>query len=226
MDPIMSLAEKYSLFVIEDAAQAHGALYKGKKVGSLGHAAAFSFYPGKNLGALGDGGAITTSNKNIADKVKMIANYGSKQKYVHETKGCNSRLDEIQAAFLSVKLKYLDEWNARRKVIARYYSEHLNGVDEFTLPFIPEWAEPVWHLYVIRVADRDAVQEKLFKSGVECLIHYPTPPHQQKAYQEMQNASFPISEKIHQEILSLPIGPQLTQGDIEGVIQRISANIK
>lgn len=221
MDPIMAIAKKHNLVVIEDAAQAHGALYKGKKVGSLGHAAAFSFYPGKNLGAYGDAGAITTNDKNIAEKVKVLRNYGSQKKYFNEVQGVNSRLDELQAAFLRVKLKKLDEWNARRKVVAQLYLEGLKNEKSIVLPRVPDWADPAWHLFVVRHAHRDALQEKLNKKGIQTLIHYPLPPHKQAAYAEMNHLSFPISEKIHQEVLSLPIGPHLSHEEAQQVIEGI-----
>ncbi len=210
IDPILAVAKKYNLVVIEDAAQAHGALYKGRKVGSLGHAAAFSFYPGKNLGAYGDAGAITTNDKNIAEKIKIIRNYGSQKKYFNEVKGVNSRLDELQAAFLRVKLKKLDEWNARRKVIAQLYLDRLKNEKSIVLPIVPDWADPAWHLFVIRHQNRDDLQKKLSEKGIQTLIHYPLPPHKQAAYVEMNGLNFAISEKIHIEVLSLPIGPHMS----------------
>ena len=177
MDPIKKIAEKYNLKVIEDAAQAHGSLYKGQLTGCLGHAAGFSFYPGKNLGALGDAGAIVTNDDALADEVRMLRNYGSKIKYYHEAKGFNSRLDELQAAFLRTKLNHLDEWNNRRKEIAAYYLKHLIDVPGLTLPFVPNWASPVWHIFVIQSPKRDALQQFLNDKGVGTLIHYPVPPH-------------------------------------------------
>ena len=220
MEPLLNLAKKYNLKIIEDAAQAHGASYKGKKAGALGDAAGFSFYPGKNLGAFGDGGAITTNDPIIAERIKTLRNYGSKIKYHNEERGTNSRLDEYQAAILRVKLKYLDEWNKRRSLIARFYQEHLQQ-KEIVLPHILENCDSAWHLYVIRHPDREALQAKLSKKGINTLIHYPVPPHKQKAYAEMQHYSLPISEKIHQEILSLPMGPHLTVQQIHAVVEAL-----
>lgn len=223
MDPIMNIAEQYNLVVIEDAAQAHGALYKGRKVGSLGHAAGFSFYPGKNLGAFGDGGAITINDPLVAEKVKVLRNYGSHKKYYNDVKGVNSRLDELQAAFLRVKLAKLDEWNNRRKVLAEAYLEKLNGIKNLVLPSVPEWADPVWHLFVVRSQQRAELQAKLEKAEIQTMVHYPVPPHKQQAYQEMNNLSFPHSEKIHREVLSLPMGPHLSKQEVELVSQQIVA---
>ena len=211
MDPIIALAKKYDLKVIEDAAQAHGARYKGQRVGSLGDAAGFSFYPGKNLGALGDGGAITTNDSALAEKIRVLRNYGSQTKYHNLYKGYNSRLDEIQAAVLLERLKKLDEWNDRRKDLAQTYLQGLGG--PLALPFVPDWADPVWHVFVVRHPERDQLQAQLHTQGIGTVIHYPIPPHQQSAYAEMASCSFPISEKIHREILSLPIGPHLLQED-------------
>lgn len=212
MDAINAIAKKHDLKVIEDAAQAHGARYKGKRVGTLGDAAGFSFYPGKNLGALGDAGAVTTNDAELAERICMLRNYGSKVKYHNEVKGFNSRLDELQAAFLREKLKILDDWNARRSNIARYYNDHLAGTDGVSLPFVQEWAEPVWHLYVIRHPARDKLSERLADAGVHTLIHYPIPPHLQQAYAELgyREGDFPVAEAIHREVLSLPMGPQMS----------------
>jgi dTDP-4-amino-4,6-dideoxygalactose transaminase len=220
MDPIIALAKKYNLKIIEDSAQAHGAKYKGKRVGSLGDASGFSFYPGKNLGALGDGGAVTTSDGDLAEKIRTLRNYGSQIKYHNLYKGFNSRLDEIQAAVLIERLKKLDEWNARRQVIAKMYLENLNE-QNFVLPFVPSWAEPVWHVFVIRTTRRDELQKYLAEKGVGSVIHYPIPPHHQPAYQEMSALSFPISEKIHQEVLSIPMGPHLTEPQALSIIKAI-----
>ena len=184
MDAINSIALKYNLKVIEDAAQAQGAGYKGKLAGNLGDAAGHSFYPGKNLGALGDGGAITTNDDELADKLKVLRNYGSRVKYFNEVKGFNSRLDEMQAAFLRVKLLKLTEWNTRRKQIAAYYQENLDATD-LVLPFVPEWADPVWHLFVVRTNNRDQLQQHLNDSNIGTVIHYPIPPHLQSAYKEL-----------------------------------------
>lgn len=210
MDAINAIARKYNLKVIEDAAQAHGARYKGKRVGTLGDAAGFSFYPGKNLGAIGDGGAVTTNDAELAEKIRVLGNYGSSVKYHNEVKGYNSRLDELQAAFLREKLKKLDEWNARRKVIAAKYLSQMEGCD-LVLPFVPEWADAVWHLFVVRSQQRDTLQKQLGDAGVSTMIHYPIPPHLQPAYAELnyKQGDFPIAEAIHREVLSLPIGPHM-----------------
>jgi len=226
MDPIMAIAEKHGLKVIEDAAQAHGALYKGRKAGSLGHAAGFSFYPGKNLGALGDGGAVTTRDSELAENIRVLRNYGSEKKYHNSVKGYNSRLDELQAAFLRVKLLLLDEDNAHRGEIATLYNKGLKDIDDLILPYIPDWSSPAWHLYVVRSSGRDALQQYLQANEVGTMIHYPIPPHLQPAYAEleMRDGSLPIAEKIHSEILSLPMGPHLSSLAAEEVIQAIKSN--
>jgi dTDP-4-amino-4,6-dideoxygalactose transaminase len=222
MDPINELAAKYHLKVIEDAAQAHGALYKGRKAGSLGHAAGFSFYPGKNLGAFGDGGAILTNDTHLADLVRKLRNYGSGTKYYNDIIGFNSRLDELQAAFLRVKLSRLDEWNERRRKIAALYQE---GVRQTSLiqPIIPEWAVPVWHLYVVRSKERDLLQQRLLEAGIHTMIHYPIPSHLQKAYSPMQltQGAFPLTETIQSEVLSLPIGPHLSPADHARIVKTV-----
>jgi dTDP-4-amino-4,6-dideoxygalactose transaminase len=219
MDAINAIAKKHNLKVIEDAAQAHGALYKGRRVGSLGNAAGFSFYPGKNLGAIGDGGAVTTNDAELANKIHMLRNYGSNVKYQNEVKGYNSRLDELQAAFLRIKLKKLDEWNGRRRDIA---SQYLNKIADsnLILPFVPEWAEPVWHLFVVRDLMRDQLQRHLTELGVGTMIHYPIPTHMQPAYAELNysRGDFPLTERIQSEVLSLPIGPHMTLEQIKMVI--------
>lgn len=211
MDPIKALANKYGLKIFEDCAQAHGASYKGQKAGSLGDAAGFSFYPGKNLGAFGDGGAVTTNDSELATRIKTLRNYGSQIKYHNEVLGFNSRLDELQAALLRVKLSKLDEWNERRMKVARQYLLELNKHPDLILPFVPEWAEPVWHLFVIRHSHRDALQKALTEAGIGTMIHYPIPPHLQPAYSDLRKRSncFSITERIHNEVLSLPIGPHL-----------------
>lgn len=232
------LAKKYNLKIIEDNAQAIGASYTElhsentvlyrvtKKTGCLGDAAGFSFYPGKNLGALGDSGAVTTSNDELAECVRAIANYGSKVKYQNEYKGLNSRLDEIQAAFLDVKLKYLDSENQRRREIAQYYCENIKH-PEIILPVSKEIFElgtlnlelsHVWHLFVIRTKERDKLQQYLKDNGIETLIHYPIPPHKQQAYKEWNDLSFPITEQIHCEVLSLPISPVMSDLEVERVV--------
>jgi len=219
MDALRSIADKYNLLLLEDAAQAHGALYKGKPIGHLSDGASFSFYPGKNLGAFGDGGAIITNDETIAHRVRLLRNYGSTIKYKHDLQGYNSRLDELQAAILRVKLKKLDEWNDRRANIAAFYQKNLVRLP-ITLPQVPEWAKPVWHLFVIRHADRNHLQQLLAENGVQTVIHYPTPPHQQMAYfEEMGHLHLSISEKIHREVISLPMGPHLSLAEAHYVVE-------
>lgn len=220
MAAIQALADKHGLQVLEDAAQAHGARYRGHRVGSTG-TAAWSYYPGKNLGALGDGGALTTSDPEIARKVGLLRNYGSSEKYVHDLQGVNSRLDPMQAAALSVKLALLDDWNDRRRSIARRYSEAFARAG-LAVPHVPNWAEPVWHLYVLRHPERDAFRARLEAAGVGTLIHYPTPPHLQKAYAGTfpQNA-FPLSKQLADEVVSLPMSPVLTDAEVEYVIEQV-----
>ncbi len=218
MDPINAIAARHGLKVIEDAAQAHGARYRGRRVGGLGDVAGFSFYPGKNLGALGDGGAVVTNDAGLAEKIRILRNYGSKVKYQNEVKGFNSRLDELQAALLRVKLRHLDKWNARRQQAAGVYLAQLADAG-LTLPFVPDWTEPVWHLFVVRHPQRGALQQRLQKAGIGTMIHYPVPPHLQPAYVELGfgTGAFPITEAIHREVLSLPMGPHLTVGQLHGV---------
>jgi dTDP-4-amino-4,6-dideoxygalactose transaminase len=223
MDPILEIAGKFKLKVIEDSAQAHGACYKGKRTGGLGDAAGFSFYPGKNLGSLGDSGAVTTNDAVLAARVQQLRNYGSKIKYLHEFKGFNSRLDELQAAFLRVKLRKLDEWNERRRQIAHQYLQKLSAQDFLTLPYIPTWAEPVWHLFVVRTPERVLLQKYLTNCGVQTLIHYPVPPHKQGAYQELSYLSLPVSEMIHREVLSLPMGPAMDAGHAQYVLDALGS---
>jgi dTDP-4-amino-4,6-dideoxygalactose transaminase len=224
MDSINRVAAQFGLTVIEDAAQAHGARTGGRYVGHLGHAAGWSFYPGKNLGALGDAGAVTTDDESLAEKVKILRNHGSQVKYHNLYKGFNSRLDELQAALLRVKLKVLDAWNARRVELARMYLETLKDTP-LVLPSVPQGMEPAWHLFVVRCEQRDALQAHLREHGIETLIHYPIPPHLQPAYRELGfvPGSFPITERIHREALSLPMGPHLTPGDVERVCEMIHA---
>jgi dTDP-4-amino-4,6-dideoxygalactose transaminase len=224
MESINALARKYGLKVIEDAAHAHGARYHAKRAGGLGDAAGWSFYPGKNLGALGDAGAVTTDDDDLADEVRMLRNYGSKVKYHNLAKGYNSRLDEFQASFLRVKLKYLDEWNARRAYLADLYLKLLKNTD-LILPFVPVEMKAAWHLFVVRTRQREYLQEHLQANGIGTLIHYPVPPHLQPAYQELDlpAGSFPISERIHEEVLSLPIGPHLSTMELERVVDVIQS---
>lgn len=223
MEPIHDVARQFNLRVIEDAAQAQGAVYKGRKAGALGDAAGWSFYPGKNLGAYGDAGGVTTDDDELADRVRVLRNYGSRIKYVNEVQGFNSRLDPLQSAFLGVKLKYLDEWNQRRKILARCYMEELCDVPGLILPHVPEGMDPAWHLFVIRHPMRDALQKHLQNEGIGTLIHYPIPPHLSDAYRGMGlvEGTFPITEAIHREVLSLPIGPHASPADIEHVIDAI-----
>jgi dTDP-4-amino-4,6-dideoxygalactose transaminase len=211
MDSIQLVAARHGLKVIEDAAQAHGARYKGQRVGSLGLAAGFSFYPGKNLGAFGDGGAITTNDDGLAGKLRALRNYGSEIKYQHHLKGFNSRLDDLQAAFLRVKLRCLDEWNQRRRAAASEYLRLLAS-SNLVLPFVPTWAEPVWHLFVVLSRNRDALIRSLAERGVGTGIHYPVPPHLQDAYSELelQVGSLPTSEALSNDIFSLPFGSHIT----------------
>lgn len=218
MDPILEIAQRHGLKVVEDAAQAHGARYKGRRTGSLGDAAGFSFYPGKNLGALGDGGAVVTNDDALADRLRVLRNYGSRIKYHNEVKGFNSRLDELQAAFLREKLAVLDQWNGQRQRLAAVYLRELAQAC-VTLPFVPEWADPAWHLFVIRHHERDQLQAALSSRGVSTMIHYPIPPHLQPAYSEMAftRGSFPISESVHDEVLSLPMWPQMPTEDAGAV---------
>lgn len=222
MDPINEIAARHGLVVIEDAAQAQGACYKGRRVGSLGHAAGTSFYPGKNLGALGDGGAVLTNDDAIADKVRQLRNYGSKVKYIHDHAGYNSRLDEMQAAFLRVKLAVLDEWNAKRREVAKRYSKSLE-YHNVILPHVPEYAEPVWHLYVIRSKKRDALKIHMERHGISTVIHYPIPPHRQKCYRGFSHQSFPIAERLAGEVLSLPMSPSVTSDEVMLISQTIAS---
>ncbi len=204
MDKINEIARKYNLKVIEDSAQSHGAYYKDKKSGNLGDASGFSFYPGKNLGALGDGGAVTTNDEELANTIKALGNYGSHKKYENLYKGINSRLDEIQAAMLRVKLRYLDEESNKRREIANYYLQNIKN-NSIVLPTVRAEDNHVWHLFVIRTNKRDELQKYLLDNGIQTLIHYPIPPHKQNAYKEWNNERYPISEQIHNEVLSLPI---------------------
>ena len=222
LDPLIELAGKHGLKLVEDAAQAHGARYKGKRLGGHGDAVAWSFYPGKNLGALGDGGAVTTNDPELADRVRTLSNYGSREKYVNEVKGYNSRLDPLQAAILAVKLRHLEEWNIRRRAAAARYLERLSR-GSITLPHVPNWADPVWHLFVIRSRNRDDLIRHLLGRGIETLVHYPIPPHLQDAYSDLSMArgTLPIAEQLADEVLSLPIGPHLTADEIDEVCAAI-----
>ncbi|WP_417808822.1 DegT/DnrJ/EryC1/StrS family aminotransferase [Thioclava sp.] len=223
LDPILDLAHSKGIAVVEDAAQAHGARYKGRRIGAHGDVVCWSFYPGKNLGALGDGGAVTTNRADIADRIRVLRNYGSREKYVNEVKGVNSRLDPIQAAVLRAKLPYLDAWTDRRRQIAAAYSDGLKS-SSLILPYVPDWAEPAWHLYVVRSPERDKVQARLKEAGVGTLIHYPIPPHLQEAYAELNTApeALPLAKQLAGEVLSLPIGPQMGLEAAAVTIQKVS----
>lgn len=222
MDEIMALAGKYNLLVLEDAAQAHGSALNSKKAGSWGHAAGFSFYPGKNLGALGDAGAITTNDNQLATIIKSLRNYGSHVKYQNDYKGINSRLDEMQAAFLNVKLKYLDEDIHLRRHIANQYLRRINN-NEILLPSIEHEELHVWHLFVVRCHDRNALKLFLDSQEIQTLVHYPVPPHKQLAYKEYNTYSYPETELIHEEVLSLPMDPTMSDNDISIVIEALNS---
>lgn len=228
LDPILTLAGKRGLRVIEDAAQAHGASYKGRRIGAHSDAVTWSFYPGKNLGGFGDGGAVTTRDQQTHERIKLLRNYGSKVKYVHEVQGVNSRLDPIQAAVLGVKLRYLDAWNDRRRSIAGLYLAGLQQSDRLIRPVVPAWAEPAWHLFVVRSPERDRLQRDLEAAGIHTLIHYPSPPHRQQAYvasfadDHAEGDSFPIATQMGREVLSLPIGPHVTAESAQYVIESIN----
>ncbi len=230
MDPILAIAEEHGLRVLEDAAQAQGALYKERRTGSLGHAAGHSFYPTKNLGALGDAGAVTTDDAELADKLQKLRNYGSEKRYYNEMRGFNSRLDELQAAFLRVKLRHLDEWNERRANIARLYLSHLSTRDSLlTLPFVSPWTQSVWHLFVVRHPRRDDLKNHLEAKGIGTLIHYPVPPHLSGAYADSWAPKgsnlrcLPVAERLAAEVLSLPLGPHLTMEQVEAVISGVGS---
>ncbi|MCQ4035377.1 DegT/DnrJ/EryC1/StrS family aminotransferase [Kaistella montana] len=221
-ETLKNLATAHGLKIIEDNAQAIGAEWIGVKTGNLGDAAGFSFYPGKNLGALGDAGGVTTNDEELAKTIRALANYGSNQKYVNIYQGLNSRLDEIQAAVLGVKLKYIDAENNRRREIAKRYIKEIKNPN-IILPENPESeAEHVWHVFIVRTAEREKLQNYLTENGVQTLIHYPIPPHKQEAYKEWNNLSFPISEKIHEEVLSLPISPVMSDDEVTEIIQVIN----
>lgn len=219
LDSILGIARRHGLRVLSDGAQAHGATYKGKGIGMYGDAVAWSFYPGKNLGAFGDGGAVTTDDADLADRIRVLRNYGSRAKYVNEIKGLNSRLDPIQAAVLGVKLNRLDNWNNHRRVLAARYNEAF-ATSPWGLPHAPEWADPVWHLYVIRTCYRETLQGYLTNQGIGTLVHYPIPPHLQQAYAELgyTRGDFPIAEAMANEVLSLPMGPHLSFDEQDKVI--------
>lgn len=223
MQEIWEISNEFDLHIIEDAAQAHGGLFGSRKTGNLGSAAGFSFYPGKNLGAFGDSGAVITNDPHLAEKIRLLRNYGSKEKYYNEVKGHNSRLDPLQAAFLNVKLIYLDEWNHRRSRIANFYLQELRNLPGLTLPDVPPDSRHVWHQFVIRHPERDDLQSHLTEYGIGSLIHYPIPPHLSRAYQDLgfREGDFPITELIAKSVLSLPMGPHLSLEDASYVVNKI-----
>lgn len=221
MNKIISIAKKYNLKIIEDSAQAHGIIYNGKKAGNLGDASGFSFYPGKNLGALGDGGAITTNGGKLAKSIRMIANYGSIKKYVHLYKGINSRLDDIQASILNAKLKYLDRENEKRRQIAKYYLKNIDN-KKIILPRVNDFLAHNFYVFVIRCKSRNKLQKYLLANGIETLIHYPIPPHKQQAYPEFNKLNFPVTEKIHKEILSIPINSTLSNEETKKIVSSLN----
>jgi len=222
MNPVREIADRHGLKVIEDAAQAHGAHYSGKMAGNLGDAAGFSFYPGKNLGALGDGGAVTTSDDELAEVIRVLRNYGSQEKYHNRYQGVNSRLDEIQAAVLRVKLKYLDEENQKRREIASYYLDHIHN-PEIILPDPGEPNGHVWHQFVVRCRERDTLQKHLLNNGIQTMIHYPIPPHKQKAFQEWNQRKYPITELIHKQVLSLPVHHLLVEEEMSQIVEILNS---
>lgn len=223
LDPILTIAKKHGLKVLEDAAQAHGATYKGKRIGAHGDAVAWSFYPGKNLGAMGDGGAVTCNNPEVADRIRVLRNYGSRVKYVNEVEGYNSRLDPVQAAILRVKLRHLDNWNSRRKAIASQYRQNLQN-PSIGLPEVQAYADPAWHLFVVRTPNRPRMQQYLQEQGVNTLIHYPIPPHLQQAYSKLDYKAgmFPLAEVLANEVLSIPIGPHLQHDQMVKVVDALN----
>ena len=223
LNPILEIARHRGLRVLEDAAQAHGARYRGRRIGSHGDAVTWSFYPAKNLGAFGDGGAITTNDDRIADAARMLRNYGSRVKYVNDAPGYNSRLDELQAAVLRVKLPRLDEWNSRRERLAKRYDRALRDLP-LQVPMEPVWSHACWHLYVVRSSNREALQSTLRAGGVDTLIHYPIPPYRQRAYASLRFVAdaFPVASAIHREVVSLPIGPHLSDTQQSHVIDELT----
>lgn len=221
LDAILEIARTHGLAVVEDAAQAHGARYKNRRIGAHGDIVCWSFYPGKNLGAMGDAGAITTDRADLAERIRALRNYGSRTKYVNDEQGVNSRLDPLQAAILRAKLPHLDVWTERRRAVARRYGEYL-AESGLTLPSVPDWAEPAWHLYVVRSEDREALQSRLAEAGVGTLIHYPIPPHMQAAYADLGLApdALPLARRLASQVLSLPMGPHLTPNQQASVISK------
>ncbi len=222
LDPILAVARRHGLSVLEDAAQAQGARYKGQLIGGHSDVIAWSFYPGKNLGAFGDAGAVTTNSAELADRIRALRNYGSATKYVHRMRGFNSRLDPVQAVSLRVKLRHLPEWNARRRAIAARYQAELSDTG-LVLPEVPMWADPVWHLYVVRSPRRDLLQSRLLEAGIGTQIHYPIPPHLQDAYRDLgyQEGQLPIAESMAATVLSLPMGPHMDESGVDAVIAAV-----
>lgn len=227
LDPILAVARQHGLALIEDAAQAHGARYKGRRIGAHGDVVCWSFYPGKNLGALGDGGAVTTNRADLADRIRVLRNYGSRMKYVNEVQGVNSRLDPIQAAVLRVKLAHLDAWTDRRRSIASEYGVRVQ-CQGLIRPYVPDWADPVWHLYVVRSQNRDQLQSQMTERGIGTLIHYPIPPHMQRAYAYMRLSpdALPLARCLADEALSLPIGPQMSVEDVASVATALNGTAR
>ncbi|MGF0171716.1 DegT/DnrJ/EryC1/StrS family aminotransferase [Streptomyces sp. Marseille-Q5077] len=226
LDALRRTAVAHGLAVVDDAAQAHGARYRGRRVGTGTTATAFSFYPGKNLGALGDGGAVLTSDAELADRLRLLRNYGSRRKYHHEIQATNSRLDELQAAILRVKLRHLDRWNRRRAQIAVQYQEGLGGLPGLRLPKTPTGTEPAWHLFVVGCDDRDRLRKSLAEAGIGTLVHYPVPVHLSRAYADDTRwpaGTHPIAESIAEQVLSLPMGPHLDDRDVSDVIAAVRA---
>jgi dTDP-4-amino-4,6-dideoxygalactose transaminase len=225
MDTILQLAQKYKLYVVEDNAQAHLATFNGKITGSFGHLNATSFYPGKNLGALGDAGAVTGNDKELVEKVRILRNYGSEKKYYNQIKGINSRLDELQAAFLSVKMNYIEQFTNQRKEIAKKYNKELANINGLILPIVNEGATHVYHIYLIRTKNRDGLMQHLIDNGVSPFIHYPVPPHLQEAYQELgySKGDFPLAEEIAETCLSIPLYPGLTDEQIDHIIYSVKS---
>lgn len=223
MDAINIIAKKHSIYVLEDSAQAQGSEYKGRKAGSLGDISGMSLYPGKNLGALGDAGVITTNNYELAKKVSVLGNYGSEKKYHNKYKGNNSRLDELQAGFLNVKLNYLDKWNYERRKIANMYLEGIKNT-KIHLPHIPQYSNPIWHVFVVRTEKRDDFQNYLKENGIQTIIHYPIPIYLQPAYEDLgfKKGDYPIAEKIADEIISLPIWPGISDNEVQHVIDKVN----
>lgn len=226
LDPLLAIAARHGLAVVEDAAQAHGARYRGRRIGS-GHVVAFSFYPGKNLGAMGDGGAVVTGDSGVAERIRLLRNCGSREKYRHEVRSTHSRLDEFQAAVLRAKLPRLDAWNVRRARIAERYDRALGALPQLALPVTARWADPVWHLYVIRCAERDELRRRLERAGVQTLIHYPVPPHRSPAYADdpagAPAGTHPLSERLAAQSLSLPLGPHLGEDEARAVVAAVRA---